>query len=77
MLYDEVPDELKRKPKKFYEQLNMVKLKQQRDRLIEELINSKFRIYTQRKKKFHGQNYYLTVKQHFTDTKFLSNTYKN
>lgn len=55
MLCNEVPDELKRRLKKIYERLNMVELKQEMDRLIEELINSKLGVYTQTKKKFHGQ----------------------
>jgi hypothetical protein len=55
MLCDEVPDELKRRLKKIYGRLNMVKLKQEMDMLIEDIINSKIGIYTQTKKKFHGQ----------------------
>jgi hypothetical protein len=55
VICDEVPNELKRRLKKIYGRLNMVKLKQEIDMLIEELINSKLGIYTQTKKKFHGQ----------------------
>jgi hypothetical protein len=55
MLCYEVPDESKRRLKKIYGSLNMVRLKQEMDMLIEELINSKLGIYTQTKKKFHGQ----------------------
>jgi hypothetical protein len=55
MLCDEVSDELKRRLKKIYGSLNMVKLKQEMDMLIEKLINLKLGIYTQTRKKFHGQ----------------------
>lgn len=51
----EASNELKRRLKKIYGSLNMVKLKQEMDMLIEKLINSKLGINIQIKKRFHGQ----------------------